>query len=57
MTWVLYGMAVCLSFSAILFEGNEYKRTHKYGNLLICRIGFCLLVFTLMFGAALIFVR
>ena len=56
MTWVIYGMALCVSFLAILFGGNEYKRTHKYSDLLICGIGCGLLTFTLMSGAIFIFV-
>lgn len=56
MTWVIYGMALCVSFLAILFGGTEYKRTHKDSDLLICCIGFGLLAFTLMSGAVLIFV-
>lgn len=56
MTWVIYGMALCISLLAILFGGNEYKRTHKYSDLLICGIGCGLLAFTLMSGAILIFV-
>lgn len=56
MTWVIYEMALCVSFLAILFGGNEYKRTHKYSDLLICGIGCGLLAFSLIFGAVLIFV-
>lgn len=57
MTWVIYGMALCVSFLAILFGGNEYKQSHKDSDLLIYCIGFGLLAFTFMFGAVLIFVR
>lgn len=56
MTWVIYGMALCVSFLVILFGSDEYKKTNKYSDLLICGIGCGLLAFTLMFGAVLIFV-
>ena len=56
MTWVIYGMALCVSFLDILFGSDEYKKTNKYSDLLICGIGCGLLAFTLMFGAILIFV-
>ena len=56
MTWIIYGMALCVSLLAILFGEYEYKRTNKDSDLLICGIGCGLLAFSLMSGAILIFV-
>ena len=57
MLWILVAQCLIASILAIAVGGNSYKKTNSLNDLGIYCIGFGLLAFSLMFGAALIFVK
>ena len=57
MLWILVAQCLIGAILAITVGGNSYKKTNSLNDLGVYCIGFGLLAFSLMFGAALIFVK
>ena len=57
MLWILVVQCLIGAILAIAVGGNSNKKTYSLNDLGVCCIGFGLLAFSLMFGAALIFVK
>ena len=56
MLWILVASCLIGAILAIVVGGDSYKKTNSLNDLGVYCIGFGLLAFSLMFGAALIFV-
>ena len=57
MLWILVAQCLIGAILAITVGGNSYKKTNSLNDLGVYCIGFGLLAFSLMFGAALIVVK
>lgn len=57
MLWILVAQCLIGAILAISLGGKSYKKTYSLNDLGVYCIGFGMLAFSLMFGAALIFLR